>query len=124
MIASAVIWLSEIFQVYINQVELNTREGAWSSLGAEDDVHVLAALMWSWIEHLSRPLLARDDVETLIKHSRPDYDLAAHETELPEPALFEKALSELGKVCPTNIGFDIVFRIDYMLGEFCSVFYG
>ncbi|XP_077972174.1 uncharacterized protein LOC120339411 [Styela clava] len=88
-------WLWE--KVYTKQVELNTREGAWSGVEQEVDAHLLACLMWSWIEHLSEPVLTLPNIEYLIKESRPSHNKISSATECPDPILFEKALKSLGK---------------------------
>lgn len=88
-------WLWE--KVYTKQIELNTREGAWLSVEQEVDAHLLSCLMWSWIEHLSEPVLTSSSIEHLIKESRPYHDKVTSATECPDPTLFEKALKSLAK---------------------------
>lgn len=86
-------------QVYTRQVELNTRVGAWSSVEQELDAHLLSSLMWSWIEHLSKPVLSPADVKKLMTDSRPDLlSSTATDVECPDPMLLDDALVNLGKV--------------------------
>ncbi|XP_051531206.1 protein tyrosine phosphatase domain-containing protein 1-like isoform X1 [Myxocyprinus asiaticus] len=49
------------------QAELNSREGAWERLCTERDAVVLCTLMWSWLEQLKEPVIAKEDVETLAR---------------------------------------------------------
>lgn len=91
-------WMWE--KVYSKQRELNTREEAWSSLDIEDDPYVLSCLMWSWIEHLSKPILTSGQVAILVRQSKPDYDAGNHTA---DPALFEKALSAMDKPVSSSL---------------------
>uniref|UniRef100_A0A1A7YCK4 Protein tyrosine phosphatase domain-containing protein 1 n=1 Tax=Iconisemion striatum TaxID=60296 RepID=A0A1A7YCK4_9TELE len=62
-------------KVSVWQMELNTREGAWQKLCAEQDPLVLSSLMWSWLEQLRDPLISQEDVEALSQEN--DYPLNA-----------------------------------------------
>ena len=35
-----------------NQQKLNERDSAWKELAMEQNPHVLAEIMWSWLDHL------------------------------------------------------------------------
>ncbi|KAJ8360866.1 hypothetical protein SKAU_G00173910 [Synaphobranchus kaupii] len=47
------------------QTELNSREGTWERLCMEKDPHVLAGLMWSWLEQLKEPAITKEDIQAL-----------------------------------------------------------
>ncbi|XP_075431039.1 protein tyrosine phosphatase domain-containing protein 1 isoform X1 [Ascaphus truei] len=59
-------------KVQVWQKELNSREAAWDKICAEKDPFVLCSLMWSWIEQLKEPVIAKEDIEMLAP-----YDSAA-----------------------------------------------
>ncbi|XP_044307226.1 protein tyrosine phosphatase domain-containing protein 1 [Varanus komodoensis] len=50
------------------QKELNSQNGAWDKICAENDPFILSSLMWSWIEQLKEPLLNKNDVDVLAKN--------------------------------------------------------
>uniref|UniRef100_A0A1A8JKZ9 Protein tyrosine phosphatase domain-containing protein 1 n=1 Tax=Nothobranchius kuhntae TaxID=321403 RepID=A0A1A8JKZ9_NOTKU len=56
-------------KVSVWQMELNTREGAWQKLCAEQDPLVLSSLMWSWLEQLRDPLISQADVKALCQEN-------------------------------------------------------
>ncbi|XP_003725586.1 protein tyrosine phosphatase domain-containing protein 1 [Strongylocentrotus purpuratus] len=51
------------------QHNLNQSQSAWKIVATEEDPFVLAALMWSWLEHLKEPVLQGKDVEKLVEYS-------------------------------------------------------
>lgn len=51
------------------QHNLNQSQSAWKIVATEEDPFVLAALMWSWLEHLKEPVLQEQDVESLTQNS-------------------------------------------------------
>nr|XP_054750217.1 uncharacterized protein LOC129255926 [Lytechinus pictus] len=51
------------------QHNLNQSHSAWKILATEEDPFVLAALMWSWLEHLKEPVLQGNDMEKLVEYS-------------------------------------------------------
>ncbi|XP_048409698.1 protein tyrosine phosphatase domain-containing protein 1 isoform X1 [Stegostoma tigrinum] len=57
-----------LVKVRLWKMELNENEGAWGRLTAEHDPRVLSMLMWSWLEHLKKPVLCSEDVVTLLSN--------------------------------------------------------
>ena len=77
------------------QIEINNHKDGWKTLRDATDAYLLASLMWSWVEHLSEPIMAVNDAQQLlaiIDRASPtnDSSLIAEN--------FEKALSSLEPV--------------------------
>ena len=57
-------WLWE--KVYTRQVEINTSSHGWDNLYLDTDAYAISALMWSWLEHLSQPVLSESAVNEVL----------------------------------------------------------
>ncbi|XP_022101237.1 uncharacterized protein LOC110984913 [Acanthaster planci] len=47
------------------QHNLNRSTSAWEIVSTEEDPFVLSMLMWSWLEHLEKPILSKADIQRL-----------------------------------------------------------
>nr|XP_054750216.1 protein tyrosine phosphatase domain-containing protein 1-like [Lytechinus pictus] len=61
--------ISDSLLCYQLRHNLNQSHSAWKILATEEDPFVLAALMWSWLEHLKEPVLQGNDMEKLVEYS-------------------------------------------------------
>ncbi|KAG1650964.1 Protein tyrosine phosphatase domain-containing protein 1 [Nymphon striatum] len=52
------------------QKDLNTRSTVWTKLSCEKDPYILAAVMWSWLEHLGEPVLATRDLSIIVMNAK------------------------------------------------------
>ncbi|XP_064483479.1 protein tyrosine phosphatase domain-containing protein 1-like isoform X2 [Ornithodoros turicata] len=48
------------------QKDLNTRASAWDRLNVEEDVSLLAGLLWNWLDELQEPVLNRTDLTFVV----------------------------------------------------------
>ena len=43
--------------------------GAWKNLSKEQDPHVVAGLLWDWLDHLKEPVLHPQDMPHMLEHT-------------------------------------------------------
>jgi len=78
-------WLWE--KVYTRQVEINTSCHGWDNLCLDTDAYAISALMWSWLEHLSQPVLPESSANEILNVM----DQYAH---LDQPLVFQKTFEK------------------------------